>query len=533
MNRSARWRKRLRDGSLAVLGVTAIAMAVAFAVHEPRERPVRLRLTAGQEEGTRHRLAEELRREAARRRIVIDLHPTAGSQEALQALEAGQVDIALVQGGLEMQESPVLRQVAGLHVEPLHLLVKEEIHREVVRGLAGLRGKRVNLGEPCSGSRLLAADVLAFSGLKPGSDFTAGDLGYAELDRETDRSRLPDAIFAVSTLPSPTVRRLVKRHAYRLVRLPFFEAFTLGALDREESPGRRPGEPGMRIDRRHVYDATIPAFVYEVEPGVPPDPIHTLGTRLLVVARRDLPAGTVGRLLDVVFNSPFAQVIQPPLDARLLDLPPELPWHDGTAEFVHRSSPLIAGDVIDLAEKWVSIIGVLAGGLLCLVQWLRRRSRWRRDRGFEAYILKVAEIERQALAVSRAAALDLPALLQLQEDLTRIKGEALRRFADGELEGAELMSGFLTHASDTRDFIMRLILHERDNLEDQARTERREPQALWAEAVSEHEGSAKSAAGAGRSSSGGCDPSDGITPGPGTPGAFRHAGSASRSTPHA
>ena len=31
------------------------------------------------------------------------------------------------------------------------------------------------------------------------------------------------------------------------------------------------------------------------------------------------------------------------------------------------------------------------------------------------------------------------------------------------------MSGFLAHASDARDFLMRLILHQRDNLEDQAR----------------------------------------------------------------
>jgi hypothetical protein len=225
--------------------------------------------------------------------------------------------------------------------------------------------------------------------------------------------------------------------------------------------------------------------VYEIEPGVPPEPLHTLGTRLLVVARRDLPAVAIRRLLDVVFNSPFAQVIQPPLDAKLLEVRPELPWHAGTTDFVRRNSPLIAGDVIDLVEKEVSIIGVLAGGILCLVQWLRRRSRWRRERGFEAYILKVADVERRALELSRAPALDLPALLELQEDLIRIKGEALQRFADGELDGEELMSGFLTHVSDARDFLVRLILHQRDNLEDQARALDRRPEALWAEAIAE------------------------------------------------
>ena len=60
----------------------------------------------------------------------------AGSEEALEALESGRVDAALVQGGLDMVNHRDLRQVAVLHVEPLHLLVKEQIHRAVARNLA-------------------------------------------------------------------------------------------------------------------------------------------------------------------------------------------------------------------------------------------------------------------------------------------------------------------------------------------------------------------------------------------------------------
>ncbi len=88
-----------------------------------------------------------------------------------------------------------------------------------------------------------------------------------------------------------------------------------------------------------------------------------------------------------------------------------------------------------------------------------------------------------ALALARAPTLDLAELLQLQDDLSKIKGEALERFADGELEGEDIMSGFLRHASDARDLLVRLILHERDNLEDHARTQRRPAEALWREAV--------------------------------------------------
>jgi TRAP-type uncharacterized transport system substrate-binding protein len=480
---SARLRRRVRDGVLGALGITALCSAAFFALDMPQERQVRMRMTAGQEGGTRHRIAQALRREAAPRALALDLTAMAGSQEALRALESGRVDVALVQGGLELVDHPGLRQVAVLHLEPLHLLVKAEIHGAVARNLAGLRGKVVNLGERGSGTYSLATEVMAFSGLQAGIDYTAGTLGYADLMRETAKASLPDAVFSVSTLPSPMARHLVTKHHYRLVPLPFREAFALGALEADHGSGHNASEQATRIDRRYVYDATIPAFAYEIEPGVPPETIHTLGTRLLLITRADTAATTVRRLLEVVFNSPFSQVLQPPLDARLLDSPPELAWHDGTTEFVRRNSPVIAGDVIDLIEKEVSILGVLVGGLFCLIQWLRRRFRRRRERSFEAYILQVAHVERRALALSRFPSLDLAALLQLQDDLTRIKGEALERFAEGELDGEELMSGFLVHASDARDFVMRLILHERDNLEEHARAQCRPAEALWIEAV--------------------------------------------------
>ena len=259
---------------------------------------------------------------------------------------------------------------------------------------------------------------------------------------------MPDAVFTVSTLPSPIARHLVTKHHYRLASLPFCEAFALGALDEDHARPYTSGHTEARIDRRRVYDAMIPAFAYEIEPGVPPEPIHTLGTRVLLVARKDLSATTIRRLLDVVFNSPFSQVLQPPIDARLLDSPPELLWHDGTIEFIRRSSPVIAGDVIDLVEKEVSIIGVVAGGLFCLIQGLRRRFRRHRERSFEAYILQVASVERRALELSREPALNLAELLHLQDDLAQIKGVALEQFARGKLDGEELMSGFLVHASD-------------------------------------------------------------------------------------
>ena len=255
----ARFGKRVRDGLLAIIGVAALSVAAFFAVHEPRERSVRLRMTAGQDGGTRHRIAQALRREAAHRALAIELQAMAGSEEALQAVESGRVDAALMQGGLDMVDHPGLRQVAGLHVEPLHLLVKEEIHRAVARNLAGLRGKVVNLGERGSGTYLLAKEVMAFSGLRAELDYTESTQSYAELERETEAARLPDAVFSVSTLPSPIARHLVTEHHYHLMPLPFCEAFALGGLDQDHArpPPRRDVNPDRSAARLRCHDPGV------------------------------------------------------------------------------------------------------------------------------------------------------------------------------------------------------------------------------------------------------------------------------------
>jgi hypothetical protein len=267
------------------------------------------------------------------------------------------------------------------------------------------------------------------------------------------------------------------------VPLPFHEAFALSALDQDVVPGLKPSDSSPRIDRRHVYWAMIPAFAYEVEPSVPPRTIETIGTRLLMVTRKGVPRRTIERLLDVVFASSFAQAVQPPVEPKLLELPPELPWHDGTIVYLRRNAPMIAGDALDLFEKGVSICGALLGAMFFLGHWIRRRYRYRRDRGFEAYILRVNDVDRRTMDLELAAALDLGALLGLQKELSLLKNEALEKFADGDLDGEELMSGFLTHVSDTRDYLTRLILHDRDSLEKQARREGRDAEELWLEAV--------------------------------------------------
>ncbi len=477
--------RRIARDRVIVAVLVLLVGSIGWVIFRNRpQRAARLRLSAGSAQGLRHNLGESLASEALRRGVDLSLIPTAGSETALDRLDAGLIDLALIQGGLDPRGRKNVRQVAALHLEPLHLLVKRELVAEVRSSLEALRGRRINLGEVGSGTRSLASDVLSFAGLEAGQGYQAESLTYAELEAHTQRDRLPDAVFTVSLLPSPVVRNLVAKHGFDLIPLPFGEALALDGNIRRDRAGP-PNGPRHEIRRDQVDEASIPAFTYGVRPAVPFETLQTLGTRLLLVAHKDVSPEAVASLLDATFNSPFTQLAHPPLTHEVLDLPPEFPVHPGTQVYQERSKPLFTGDVIDAIEKEISIAGALIGGSFFLWQWLKSRYRRLRESGFEHFILRVAAIEEKALRLELAEALDLPALIELQDELGRIKAHAIARFAEGELEGEDLLSGFLAQASDARDHLTRLILHRRDDLERQARKQKRDAAALWREAVGE------------------------------------------------
>src|SRR5262249_51135140 len=189
-----------------------------------------------------------------------------------------------------------------------------------------------------------------------------------------------------------------------LVPLPFAEAFRLGVLLTEDVTQG----PAADIDRRQVIDTIIPAFTYEIDPAIPAAPLHTIGSRLLLLANERVPAETVERVLETVFTAKIAQVTPPPLDRSVLTLPSPIEPHDGAVAYLHRDMPYITDDTVNALSNSLSIVGALIGGTLFIWQWWRRRTQARRDELFGTYMLRVADIER------RIAALELSATLRLR-----------------------------------------------------------------------------------------------------------------------
>jgi TRAP-type uncharacterized transport system substrate-binding protein len=384
-----------------------------------------------------------------------------GALESLKLIdEPNPIEVALVPGGVAERDYPNVRQVTTLTLEPLHLLVRAAL---VDGGLARLKGRRVNLGPANTADHWLAQDVLAFAGLHAPAgggtgDFVAETLSAQELSRRLARleglsgaerqksmDELPDAVFLLSALPSILAKDLVTVAGFRLVPMPFADAYCLDKITPNKTGG-------IRIDRAIFSPATIPAYTYGVDPAVPATPCRTIATRLLLIAYAPTEPEAVARLLDTVFDGPVAGLAEPvPLRGQV----PQFPFHDGAERFMRRNEPVLSPEMVTTLAKAGGGLGALLSGCIAFYGFLRLRQL----RRFEAYFQEIRHIElitRGQETDPHAPADPAARRAYLEDRLLDLKCRALRDFAEGGLKGEGLMAGIISLVNDTRNSVARL-----------------------------------------------------------------------------
>ncbi len=499
--------RKMRDLSFLSICLMVFALGVWW-VRPTQPSQVRLRISAGNQAGTRHALALQLRDICQAHNIQLEVIPSEGSEKALEDVHQGKIELALVQGGLIDTRYPHVTQVAPLHLEPLHLLVKSHISEQIKQhGLVALGGCVINTGSTGSGTRSLATMLLRFLGLHAAtSEATASQsspadpaapsstqwpshyreslLSYDTMVAAKTSDELPDAIFSISSLPSTFAKIMVERHNFELVELPFSDAFALDAFDFAGLGIEGEWPKGLKsFDQSRVFPVTIPAFTYSVRQRQPDKPLTTIGTRLLLVAHDQVPAAVVERLLEALFSSVMTKNARPPVELSVMDNAPEFAWHPGAKNFSAHHRPLIAGAFVELTANGLAIVGSVLGGTFFLIQWLRSRRQNKNEVEFRNYLTAVLEVERQLLDCDLHASVPVGRLVKLHQRLVELKQEVANRFFSGELEGQRLMLGFMTLANDVRNHIARLIMHERDNVEEIASQADQNIETLWTDRI--------------------------------------------------
>lgn len=199
-------------------------------------------IMTGQEDGEYFASAQKYVDVFKQNGIALQVKPSAGSIENYQALlrdDPSAPDLAIVQGGTlspEIAAGGKLESIASIYLEPLWVF-----HRDPgdLTSLSELKGKRVAIGLPGSGTRALATRLLAECGANP---ITANDVGGTQAAAMLKAGEI-DALLIVSSPKSPVIVDLLGSDGIKLMsnaqanglarRLPFLSVVTLyrGSID--------------------------------------------------------------------------------------------------------------------------------------------------------------------------------------------------------------------------------------------------------------------------------------------------------------
>lgn len=427
------WLKRVQRNervrkTLAFLLLMVLLGIAGHYVYEVLPRTYSLKITGGDILGNRHYLAGALRDEVLAERVRLDVLPSEGSQDALTRVSEGKLDFALIQGGLELPVANVVH-VANLAPELLHFLVRPDI-----KDIAALRGMRINLGSKKGGTRVIAKQLLEFSGMQDGIDYVETNLGTEDL-LALRKDRIPDVIVITSFAPSNVADYIVKQHGYSLLEIPFPSALAL-----------RQG---------WVADTKVMAYMYSVQPPVPPRDVKTVGVNLQLVANAHLDPRAVFKVLEGVYSPALQMRLKMKFDEDKILESSSYPLSSGTRMFMDRKNPLLSQATVKKIESLFGLILSVASTLIVVFKWFKGAPAEpvkpeTDDAFFVTLIERVLEAD-STIDASLGGSLSLHQLDALQRELSDIKAAAMRRLtANGLLANANLVPQLFSAIADSR-----------------------------------------------------------------------------------
>jgi len=267
-------------------------------------------------------------KDRAKHGIRCSVESTGGSVFNVNTIKAGELDMGVTQSDVQFNavkgSGPFqkdgafreLRAVFALHPEPVTVLARKEVN---AKSFADFKGKRFNVGNPGSGTRATAEELLAAMGWKM-SDFSlASELKADEHGPALCDGKIDGFLYLVGH-PSANIQDPTTVCGAKLVSV------TGPAVDK------------LVKEKPYYAKATIPAGLY---PGND-QPTQTYGVLATMVSSSKVPAETIYQVTRAVFEN-FDEFKK--LHPALANLDPKAMLKDGL------SAPLHDGAVKYYKEK--------------------------------------------------------------------------------------------------------------------------------------------------------------------------------------
>jgi TRAP transporter TAXI family solute receptor len=208
---------------------------------------------------------------------------TGAAVENLGLVAAGRADLGFatvdaaqlaVDGATPFHRRQAVAAVAGMYDDLMQLVVRAD---RPIRTPDGLRGHRVSVGPPGSGTELIATRLLSIADV-PLASLETHRWGADESARALAAGRL-DAFFFSGGVPTPAVAALARRDPG--IRLVALESYV----------------PQLQARYGEVYERrTVARSVYDLPP------VQTFGIHNILFTAADRPAAAVARLTSLLFD---------------------------------------------------------------------------------------------------------------------------------------------------------------------------------------------------------------------------------------
>jgi TRAP-type uncharacterized transport system substrate-binding protein len=396
---------RGRDLGWLIAALILLLLAAGWGLSKlaPPPPPRRVVMTTGAPDGAYHHYAQRYRALLAEQGVDLELRPSSGAQENLQRLRTGEggVCVGLVQGGLvQPNDAEDLVSLGSLFYEPIWVFYRGT---STIDRISALRGRRIAIGIPGSGTHALALSVAGDNGLvvPPTTLVEIGGLAAADALIEGK----VDAAIYVSAIDGPAVQKLVRATELRMMDMRRADAYV------------------RRLPYLHKLD--LPEGVVDLAADIPPqrmtlialtgnlvarESIHPVAVELLLQAAREVHGGPT--LLNV------ARTFPAPIDF-------ELPLSTDADRF-YKERPSLLRRVLPFwvavwAERLLFIMLPLLVIALPAIAYLPKVYDWRIRSKLDGWYAEVNRVEREALDASGDLLKQRERMNDIDERLNRVK----------------------------------------------------------------------------------------------------------------
>ena len=226
-------------------------------------------------------------KDRAKTNLRCSVESTGGSGYNVNTIKAGELDFGMAQSDVQSQaykgvgafKEPFseLRSVFSVHPEPFTLVARKEAN---IKGFADFKGKRLNIGNPGSGTRNAMMDLLAAMNMKV-SDFSlASELKADEHGAALCDNKIDGFFYGVGH-PSANIQDPTTACGAKLV------------------PITGPAIDALVKQNSYLAYATIPGGLYSNNP----QPTKTYGVLATMVTSAKVPADMVYIVTKAVFDN--------------------------------------------------------------------------------------------------------------------------------------------------------------------------------------------------------------------------------------